>query len=425
MQIPPYSANISVRPVLTASMGKQPVHFGEQPDEWKKARKASRKSFIPARPNRLVQRLVQWKNKYNMTTQGLHIEIPCADMERLKALPRDVGIVLVANHTASLDRQAMLELSRRWGRSVVAMGAKDAFDAMKPLERWIYQRLGVFSVGSGEEARSGRRYVRHVLNTRQHAVLIFPEGEESYRTDGLLPFRYGAARDIVEVAGWVKHPVYVVPLALRYEYGDKLSDILKDSLAALEGELGLTSGAAEAADPRARYHSLVAGILARWEKEYDMPAPPDNQSLTERLERFPETLVSGLEARYGMKNRFPEMSTRLERILNLINKRQPEPLRADVQAVQLLRRLLIFPGGSLDPDADLPSVAWGVSHLELLLLKKWPPSAMDAVKTIRISVREPINARMIALTNKRRFYQGVEQLIQTMRKAIQAGLGLE
>ena len=87
-----------------------------------------------------------------------------------------------------------------------------------------------------------RHTTRELLRLGRRWLVIFPEGENYYLHDIVLPFLPGAARFGYAVVDDLRRegcddPVYIVPLTIRYHYSRNVDNHIRSSLARLEQAL--------------------------------------------------------------------------------------------------------------------------------------------------------------------------------------------
>ena len=81
------------------------------------------------------------------------------------------------------------------------------------------------------------RQARAILETGDHPLVIFPEGEVYHINERVTPFRTGAAGIALMAAHKAAHPVYCVPCAMSYRYTEDPTPELLSLMDELEGAL--------------------------------------------------------------------------------------------------------------------------------------------------------------------------------------------
>ncbi len=142
--------------------------------------------------NKLVYRLSHW------------VLVPAAlawfrlTRTGMDAIPREGGVLIVANHRSFLD-PFLLGMLLPSSRPLCAMGKAELFK--RPRAGWYISRCGCFPVRRGESDPEAMETARQVLE-RGGAVVIFPEGTR-LRGGGLGRPRRGAFRLAIETGATV------------------------------------------------------------------------------------------------------------------------------------------------------------------------------------------------------------------------------
>ena len=121
----------------------------------------------------------------------------------------------------------------------------------------VTARSARYSIVRGTNDREAIRTTRDIIAAGQRWLVAFPEGQDHYHGDILLPFQNG----VVQMVCWALDklheggalpPVYMVPVAVRYHYLRDMLPQIDASLQRIERHLHLnrhlrchgTSGAA-------------------------------------------------------------------------------------------------------------------------------------------------------------------------------------
>jgi hypothetical protein len=92
-------------------------------------------SFRPAKPRGWVIRAVQTFLRFDLARRN-RIHLEPRDLDVLRTLPPETGIILAANHADETDFKACLELSRRSGRRFLFMMNREAFGEGHGIAGW-------------------------------------------------------------------------------------------------------------------------------------------------------------------------------------------------------------------------------------------------------------------------------------------------
>ena len=198
-------------------------------------------TFRPAKLAGWVIRGAQILNRLDLAWRN-RLRLEKRDLEVLQALPRGVGIILASNHADETDMKACLELSRRCRRRFLYMANREAFDEGSGLAGWWLQRLGAFSVERGGENEVAKRFAIDVVKRGEEVLVIFPEGEIYYLNDLVQPFKSGAVEIGMQAVVERKRAqpdwtAYLVPLAIRYRYRERIGPILERKTRLMEQHL--------------------------------------------------------------------------------------------------------------------------------------------------------------------------------------------
>ena len=113
-------------------------------------------SFRPATPRRWVLWPVQTYLRLDLAWRN-RLRLERRDLEVLRDLPQEAGIILASNHADETDFKACMELSRRCDRRFLFMMNREAFDEGHGIAGWWLQRWALFPWSA--EARTTRQNV--------------------------------------------------------------------------------------------------------------------------------------------------------------------------------------------------------------------------------------------------------------------------
>jgi 1-acyl-sn-glycerol-3-phosphate acyltransferase len=235
------------------------------------------------------------------------VQLEPGSMERFKAL-RGQRVVLTPNHP-SYEPPVLFKLSGELQQDLLWLTAREVFEI--PGQGWLIERIGCYSIDRGTRDESALNTTRQLIAEGRNWLVLFPEGQEHYLHDFVLPFLPGAARlglgaidDMVKAVGRAAGPaakggrtgpsappppVYLLPVALRYYYLKDMREEIEALLARLEQRLGLPPGGG-AGRWHARMTAIADRVLNANEHFYGiMPMPGD--SFQQRLDRLRETIL--------------------------------------------------------------------------------------------------------------------------------------
>jgi 1-acyl-sn-glycerol-3-phosphate acyltransferase len=197
--------------------------------------------FRPAKHHDWIIRIGQLGNALDLAWRA-RLRLDWRDLELLKTIPQDSGLILVANHADEMDMKVCMELSRRSRRRFTYMINSEAFDEYHGIAGWWLQRLGGFSVEKGGADQTAKRYAVDVVKKGRDALVIFPEGEIYYLNDLVQPFKTGAvhiglqaiAEAQKERPDWT---AYLLPVAIKYRYRKTIKSTLDKKIHRMEKRL--------------------------------------------------------------------------------------------------------------------------------------------------------------------------------------------
>ncbi len=145
----------------------------------------------------------------NLIKRHFH-SVEVSGLDFLRDKDAQIPLIIYANHSSWWDGLAAFSIFRQ--------AKLDAFCLMeeKHLKKlFLFQRLGAFSIvrENGREAVKSINYAADLLKKTSGTLLIFPQGEIVSNDARPIRFYTGLSR-IIEKIG----KVYVVPMAMRYEF---------------------------------------------------------------------------------------------------------------------------------------------------------------------------------------------------------------
>lgn len=256
--------------------------------------------FRPAKHCAWIIGAVQLWNAFDLAWHNrLHIDP--RDLEILKNIPKDSGLLLAANHSDEMDPRVCIELFHRAHLRFTTMINAEAFDQWHGFYGKLLQRLGGFSIERGGNDQAARRYSIDMIKKGHGALVMFPEGEISYLNDLVQPFKTGVVhlglQAITETrptnSSWT---AYLVPVAIKYYYRKPIGPILDKKIRAMEQRLFIPANS----------FTLQAKIIRIMAKILNCPELLNSsQSTSEQLTRLKKhisftqvALLSEIETKY-------------------------------------------------------------------------------------------------------------------------------
>lgn len=215
------------------------------------------------------------------------------------------GVMLAGNHADHADPHVLLEVAARCGWKPRFMAAREGFESGK-LASYALQSTGAFSIDRDGADLSALKTAIETVASRQHPLVIFPEGEIYHRQDSLDPIHDGFAAILLKAAAKMPEnkKAWLVPMALAYRYPPEIEKTWDDRIGILEFHVrGKTF---PGCDPVERLLSIGEAALESHETEY-LGAPHPGDPLPSRLATLREKILSDVENRLSLS--FPDKST--------------------------------------------------------------------------------------------------------------------
>jgi 1-acyl-sn-glycerol-3-phosphate acyltransferase len=114
-------------------------------------------AFRPAKHSDWIIWIFHFLNSLDSAWHNrLHID--SGDLEILKNIPNNSGLILTANHSDEMDPTVVFELSRFCPRRFTYMINAEAFEEFHGIIGWWLQHLGGFSIERGGINQLAKRY---------------------------------------------------------------------------------------------------------------------------------------------------------------------------------------------------------------------------------------------------------------------------
>lgn len=354
-------------------------------------------TFIPAKPRRRFIRLLEWLNHLvALPALGIEVALGPRDLQRLRAVPRDVGLLVASNHPAYSDPLIVFEVSRQWGRCCTWMAARELFSRMGGWMGSFLRRTGAFSVWRGGQNHDAAAFVRHTLADCRFPIVVFPEGHTFYLNDVLLPLKPGvAAWSVDTVADHSELPVWIMPMIIKYRYQGDIRGPL--DRAVLNMERTVLRGAAPVSQGEfwsrlyLRLHRIADVILSRQERFHKAPPPP-GADIDERVQALCATIIRRLEIRYMGEEGRGDFFDRSRHLMARLKDDDDPQNQKDALVARFAWALSTFYAGYLSPESSPERFAETVQKLMREITHR-APITFRARRTAHVCVGEPIDVR--------------------------------
>ena len=387
--------------------------------------------FVPPKPNPFLISLTQWVMGKVALPSKRHLieelEIRGQDTFR-QSCGKDAHILLLPNHSTHSDPQVMSEVTRRLGIQPSFMAAYDVF-ARSRIQSWIMQRSGAFSVDREGSDRKSMKCATDVLIQGKHPLILFPEGNVYFCNDEVAPFAEGASYIALSAQKKLgeSHPVYAVPVSMKFTYIEDIRDQLRSSLDELarrfETEL----------DPEADFGLELLRIsttaLQRFLRQRGYSSSQQASSVDEQIHNAAEQIINSLEEKIEIQSKpGSSLTDRIRRVRATIHGIRIDPDRevdhpaaalwADEAILAL--RILGYQGGYMATKPTLDRVAETVARLrEDVHSLTFPPAGK---RRCIVQLGNPIDLRERLEPFRSKARQTIADLTRDCEAAVQSGI---
>lgn len=257
-------------------------------------------TFLPAQPSDLVIKTAQAVIRAQLAlTNKLFIDDH--DLNILRSLPQNAGLVLVSNHADEMDPRICLDLARRCGKRFMIMCNREAFNEGFGLAGKALQSLGYFSVNRGAHDKPAKDYAVDLVKAGKDVLVMFPEGEIFYLNEVIQRFHAGAisiAMDAIleQRKSNPEWSAFLIPMAIKYHYPESIEDILSRRMTRMETRLSLPKMDGSLIE---RLHRIQQTLLHREQKLYGINLSHAEESdLGKEITETEEALLELIEERH-------------------------------------------------------------------------------------------------------------------------------
>ena len=213
------------------------------------------------------------------------------------AIASGAGLLITPNHSFHFDAYVLFEASARVQRPFYYVASWQLFAMSGPIERWMLQSHGVFSIDRETSDLRAIKKAVDIIKSSPHPLVVFPEGEIYHTNDRITPFRDGPAAMAISAAKRADRPIMVVPTAVKAWYQSDPEPRLLKVIEVIERRFNWR--ARPHLSTQDRVYRIANAILSLKELEYLGAAQPG--SLVSRLQVLAETLLVQIEERAGIK----------------------------------------------------------------------------------------------------------------------------
>lgn len=226
--------------------------------------------------------------------------------------------IICSNHPAEADGFVLFGISARLKEAFAYLTARDVFGDAVSLQAKCLQKVGCYSVLRGTADLHAFKESCRLLKDSVCKLVIFPEGEISYKNGLLREFESGpelialsTLHDLRQSGSEDK--IFILPLALKYRYSRDIKNHLARVMRLVEQKLRIDLRNLPLAE---RISRAYLKLLEKYEKQYEI-APGFNADIDSRLSAICEERISEVERFAGIQS--PVRLSRMRRIHLLMN----------------------------------------------------------------------------------------------------------
>jgi 1-acyl-sn-glycerol-3-phosphate acyltransferase len=358
--------------------------------------------FIPAKPTAWIIKAAQAIARGELALSNrLYLEEE--DLEVLRQVPANAGIILASNHADETDPLVCLELSRRSKKQFFSMCNREAFDEIFGLAGLALQRIGHFSVKRGSHDSAAKAFAIKTVERGGDVLMIFPEGEIYYLNEVVQPFHSGAVEICMQAIienrkadpNWT---AFIVPMVIKYHYHSSVEKALEKRIAKMEASLLLK---AVGDSLQSRLLAVQEMLLDREKRAHSVPIQPLNQhQLTQQIVLTEGAILTEIEQKHQNMKVSPhaapidqawqlEAEIRTE-MLKRSQKHNKLELEQDLHSLEEVAQLSSWKPSYYTESKSFNRLAEGVLKVERELYKIKRPKQL-AKRKVQVKFAQPIN----------------------------------
>lgn len=334
-----------------------------------------------------------------------------------KAIDDECGILIVPNHSGHADPPILYVAADRVGMPFYFMAAWQVFARVNRLRQWLFQVHGCFSVDREGSDRQAFRQAVEIIQDKPNPLVIFAEGEVYHTNDKVTPLQDGPAVIALNAQKRSSRPIVCIPCGIKYLYIQDPAPELTELMSRLEQQiLWRPRPDLPLQDRIYRYGEALLGI-----KELEYLGQVQQKPLAERVQHLAQSILQGLEERYGLKPEDQILPVRVKMCRREVIKcfeedkdeKAKEQARIDLNDLFTVIQLFSYPG---DYVADKPTIERLAETLDKFEedIFKVPTAAIRGTRKVIVSFGEPIS---VASPSDKK--TGVHRLTQMIEDGIQ------
>ena len=347
------------------------------------------------------------------------------------AIDSGAGILITPNHSFHYDSYVLGHAAQACGRPFHFLTAWQVFAMSTPLQRWMMQRHGCYSIDR-ENADLGA-FKRSVEILRSHAcpLVIFPEGDIYHTNDRVMPFREGSAAIALSAAKRAERPLVILPAAIQARYVDDPTPGLLQLMTRLEQAVHWR--------PRPdlplvdRIYRFAEGLLALKELEY--LGRPQSGTVPERTRSLADQILSAKEQRFQIQPQTDSIPERVKELRRQFIQQLEKPdlsreihaqLKNDMEDLFLVIQLYSYPGDYVAAHPSIERIAETLDKFEEDVLKvAYPKPRGTRHATVTFGAPIPVSSergsRDAAAVLTTQIEQQIQSLLNQGRSLVPSG----
>jgi len=251
------------------------------------------------------------------------------ELEMLReSMAKGDRLLFAINHPTHSDAQVLTEIHRRLGVPSCFMAAYDVF-LRSPLNAWIMQRLGNFSIDREGSDRKAMAAAIKVLADGRMALNVYPEGNVFLTNDRLAPFLDGAAFIALKAqAALDRAEVKVVPVSVKYTHLTAPRGTVTERIRQLGAASGYVFPKGSADDPVSAVLGVGCHVLGEFLRRHGFVdgMPADCSTLHDHLRHFTDGLIADVEKGLGISPPADHaLPTRISKVRSTIHQIRTDP----------------------------------------------------------------------------------------------------
>jgi 1-acyl-sn-glycerol-3-phosphate acyltransferase len=340
------------------------------------------------------------------------------------------SVLVTPNHADHADPCLLVEAGRRVGLTLHFMAARECFER-GPVNRYVLQRSGAFSVDREGNDLASLRTAMNLLRAGQHPLVIFPEGEIYHHHEELDLLNEGPVTIALRAAEKLPagRRAFVVPTSIRIRHDPTVGHTFEGRLRTLECRI--TWKPQQQSGVTDRILRLGRALLSIKEVEY--LGETRRGDLHDRIVWLQNHLVESVEQRHGLQTAGSKLPPRISALRHRIrlellndpdgaNSDRRGQLDDDLDRLFAAQQLYSYRGRYLESRPTLDRIAETLFKLEEDVLGA---GTYPAARFAEIAFGNPIEIGISVRASGRSARASAATLTRELRERIQDMLRID